>query len=104
MVALSTGVSVTGTVQSQILAQAKATMVAPTSISNMIILVGAIAVLRYFFFTREANNPVERGLTLLGRYVMMGAFGAAFGNTVHGRFSVLITHCQYMLYTWLGLG
>jgi len=59
------------------------------AIFNMIfILVAVLCVLTYFFFSVESKGAVKK-VSNVGIYVLMAYFGAAFGNTVMARFSLL---------------
>ncbi len=91
------------------LAQAKATMLplwvegnVAASINNTLIVIGVACSLMYFFFTVKRTGAMGIG-TKIGRYVLMVAFGAAFGNTVMGRVSVTLGRFQYILTDWLGI-
>ena len=57
-------------------------------INGSIIAIGFISVLFYFFFSVEHKGVVKKASTV-GIYFLMLYFGAAFGNTVMGRFSLL---------------
>jgi hypothetical protein len=62
----------------------------PTSnLNNIIVLIGVISVLFYFFFSLEHTGPV-RVAARTGILFLMIAFGAAFGYTVMARMSLLI--------------
>lgn len=104
LVGLASGVGARGAIQSQILDQLKATMVNLDSLSNVILFVGVVSVLWYFFLTIRPEGKASAGLARIGRLVMMAAFGAGFGSTVMGRFSILISHVRYLINTWLGIG
>lgn len=52
------------------------------------IFFGLICVLFYFFFSVEHKGVVKKASTV-GMYFLMLYFGAVFGNTVMGRFSLL---------------
>ena len=54
----------------------------------------------YFFFTLEKKG-VQGAVSKVGRYVMMIAFGAAFGNTVMARVSLFLGRMQFLLGDWL---
>lgn len=91
------------------LTQAKATMLplwvkgdVAASLNNIILMTGVVCSLMYFFFTVKRVAVVRYG-SKIGRYVLMIAFGAAFGNTVMGRVSVTLERFQYLLSTWLGI-
>jgi hypothetical protein len=103
LVGLASGVAVRGAIQSQILDQIRATMVTPNNVSNVILILGVIACLWYFFMTLQPGGNAGQWLSRVGRWVMMAAFGAGFGSTVTGRFSILIGHFQFLLHTWLGI-
>lgn len=63
--------------------------VGPMAIFNMIfILIAVLCVLTYFFFSVESRGAVKK-VSNIGIYVLMAYFGAAFGNTVMARFSLL---------------
>lgn len=57
-------------------------------INGAIVAVGFICVLFYFFFSVEHKGAVKKASNV-GIYFLMLYFGAAFGNTVMGRFSLL---------------
>lgn len=58
-------------------------------LNAVLILVGVIAVLSYFFFSIEHRGPVKVAARV-GIYFLMVSFGAAFGYTVMARMSLLI--------------
>lgn len=63
---------------------------APQSgVNTVILLVGVVSVLFYFFFSVEHAGP-GRVTARTGIYFLMIAFGAAFGYTVMSRMSLLI--------------
>jgi hypothetical protein len=62
----------------------------PTSNLNaIIVLIGVVSVLFYFFFSVEHTGPI-RVVARTGIIFLMIAFGAAFGYTVMARMSLLI--------------
>jgi len=61
-----------------------------------------MAVLSYFFFTVARQIPFIRVSAVAGRYLMMIAFGSAFGNTIQGRISLFLGRLQFLLGDWLG--
>ena len=71
-----------------------------TNVSNIIYVVGTVTTLVYFFFTLEKKG-VQGAVSKVGRYVMMIAFGAAFGNTVMARVSLFLGRMQFLLGDWL---
>jgi hypothetical protein len=72
-------------------------------ISSLIITVGVLSVLVYFFFSAE-HKGVVGGVSKLGIWFLMISFGAAFGYTIMGRISILIGRVVYLLGEWIGLG
>jgi len=54
----------------------------------LLIAVGAVCVLVYFYFSVEHKGVVKKASNL-GIYFLMVYFGASFGNTVMARFSLL---------------
>ena len=57
--------------------------------NNIIILVGTITGLLYFYFSKEHNGAFGK-VTRVGIYFLMVSFGASFGFAVMGRISLLI--------------
>lgn len=68
--------------------------------NNLVLLVGAFAVLVYFFFSLE-HTGVVGWISRVGIYFLMIAFGASFGYTVMARVSLLIGRMQFLLFTWI---
>jgi hypothetical protein len=65
--------------------------------NNLIFLITLLTVTIYFFFSIEHKKPVLAGSAKTGRWLLMIAFGAIFGNTVMGRFSLLIDRMQFLM-------
>ena len=57
-------------------------------VNGAIVAIGFICVLFYFFFSVEHKGAIKKASNI-GIYFLMLYFGAAFGNTVMGRFSLL---------------
>jgi hypothetical protein len=74
---------------------------AAQSAEAAVLLIGTGSVLVYFFFSFEHKNIGIRGSARVGRYFLMVAFGAFFGNTFMSRLSALIERCQFLLSDWL---
>lgn len=96
------GVAMRGAVESQIVGQLSATMVSLNNFDAWIVFLGTIFSLSYFFLTYQ-RGKVMGYASKIGRYFMMAAFGAAFGNTIMGRVSIAIGRFQFLLLRWLGL-
>ncbi len=71
-------------------------------INSLILLVGALTVLVYFFFSVEHRGVIGR-FARVGIYFLMIAFGASFGYTIMARVSLLIGRMQFLLIDWLHL-
>jgi hypothetical protein len=59
------------------------------NLNSLLILIGVVSVLFYFFFSIEHTGAVRR-VARIGIYFLMVSFGAAFGYTVMARMSLLI--------------
>ncbi|UCH33733.1 MAG: hypothetical protein JSV65_14345 [Armatimonadota bacterium] len=70
-------------------------------VNNLLFFITLITVMSYFFFSFEQRHPAIRGSARLGRWLLMVAFGAIFGNTVMGRMSLLIDRLDFLLHDWL---
>ena len=57
-------------------------------INAIIMLIGTLSVLVYFFFSIEHTKAIKK-VSNIGIYFLMIYFGASFGNTVMARFSLL---------------
>jgi hypothetical protein len=67
--------------------------------SQMLIFVGVISALIYFFFSK-AHTGVFGGVAKFGIGILMIGFGASFGFTVMARISLFINRIQFMDFTW----
>ena len=68
----------------------------------ILMLVGVICTLTYFFFSIEHRGAVG-GISKVGIVFLMVGFGSAFGNTVMGRVSLFIQRVDFLLHDWLHL-
>ena len=66
----------------------------------VLMVVGVICTLTYFFFSVEHRGPVK-WLSKVGIAFLMIGFGSAFGNTVMGRVALLIQRADFLLSDWL---
>jgi len=71
-------------------------------LGGVVVLVGMVSVLFYFFFSIEHKGPA-RVVSRIGVWFLMVSFGASFGYTVMGRLSLFIGRAQFLLSQWLGL-
>ena len=103
------GVFIPANMQSYILAQIKATL-SPfaqvisigTALNAVIILVGLITTLFYFYFSKKHEGMFGK-MTKIGIYFLMIFFGTTFGFTVMARISLLIGRTTFLLRDWLHL-
>lgn len=114
LMGLGVGISTYGLLNSQLIAQSRAAMVPLVvkgadgamllgkSLNNIIMVVGVLGVLFFFFFSVEHKGPI-RGMSRIGRITMMITFGVAFGNVVMGRISLLLGTISDIFGTWLGI-
>jgi hypothetical protein len=73
-------------------------------LNALLVLIGVVSVLFYFFFSLEHTGPVRR-VARVGIYFLMVSFGAAFGYTVMARMSLLIGRFdELMLYASASYG
>jgi len=74
-------------------------------LQNWLFVIIMLTVLSYFFFAIPHEGRFGRSLgrsALLGRWFLMIAFGAMFGNTVMARMSLFIGRMYFLLHDWLG--
>jgi hypothetical protein len=72
------------------------------AVNNIILVVGLVATLIFFFFSKEHTGALG-GTAKLGIYFLMVSFGASYGYTVMARISLLIGRVMFLLDDWLGL-
>ncbi|MEO0131641.1 MAG: hypothetical protein ABIK73_01685 [candidate division WOR-3 bacterium] len=103
------GASIPRAIEASIIEQLKATVITRSTFESIytglwaiVIFVGVIATISYFFFSRERKG-VLRPLSYLGIIFIMLGFGASFGYTVMARISLLIGRLTFLLRDWLGI-
>jgi hypothetical protein len=64
-------------------------LTSPSTFNNLIILIGTITGLLYFYFSKEHKGALGK-ISKVGIYFLMISFGASFGFAVMGRISLLI--------------
>ncbi len=72
---------------------------------NWLFVIILLAVMSYFFFSirpESGAGKVQTKTASLGRWFLMIAFGAMFGNTVMARLSLFIGRVDFLLHQWLG--
>jgi hypothetical protein len=86
-----------------ILPQVSRTLLPLDSVNNVLIVVGVLATLIYFYFSKPHTGPLG-WVASGGIGFIMVAFGAHFGYTVMARVSLLIGRIQFLLIDWLRIG
>jgi|TARA_B110000914_G_C15521334_1_gene477190 hypothetical protein len=102
VVGMAAGLKAYGYLNSNVLGQIKGTAVnlfdfnlpifslsSPSIFNNLIIFVGTICGLLYFYFSKEHKGLLGKA-SKIGIYFLMISFGASFGFAVMGRISLLI--------------
>jgi hypothetical protein len=109
MIGWGAGIQIPAYFQAEILRQLGGTVVTPESFIDpangiwaVIILIGVVCTLVYFFFSKEHRGILGHTSRLGIIFIMIG-FGASFGYTVMARVSLLIGRIQFLLGPWLGL-
>jgi hypothetical protein len=72
------------------------------SLRNIVIVLGVLSCLVYFFFSFEHKGWVGR-TARVGIWILMITFGAAFGYTVMGRIALLAIRLEFLFDDWLWL-
>ncbi len=72
------------------------------SLTNILLVVGLLGTLSYFFFSMK-HKGLLGGLARVGIVFLMVGFGASFGYTVMSRISLLIGRVGFLLHDWLHL-
>ena len=73
-----------------------------SSFNNILLTVGVLASLIYFFFSKEHKGALGAGAKI-GIWFLMISFGASFGYTVMSRMSLLIGRVYFIFGEWLRL-
>lgn len=90
------------TMQARIFRQLQGTMITTLTFSSVVLFVGVVTTLVYFYFSTEHKGAIG-GVARTGIWFMMLAFGATFGYTVMARVALLIGRFQFLLHDWLGV-
>ncbi len=94
-IGISTGVSVTVYMYTYIFKQIAATMIPLDSVNNILVVIGVLCALFYFFFSK-AHTGAFGVVSKIGIYTLMIGFGAGFGLTVMGRIALLVQRVIFM--------
>jgi len=102
------GIAIPLSFEASIFKQLESTVLTPNVmhgwaiLSYIIMFVGVVATLIYFFFSKEHKGAIGKTARIGIIYIMI-ALGASFGYTVMARISLLIGRMQFLLHNWLGL-
>jgi hypothetical protein len=106
MMGITCGTAIPYTIEARIIEQTKASMMNFldqesfwAGFCGFTILVGTIATLVFFFFSKE-HKGVLGGTARVGIVFLMLGFGASFGYTVMARVSLLIGRINFLINTW----
>jgi hypothetical protein len=99
-VAYYAGISMVQKLQGEVVPQVGSTILKPwggalTPVDNLILIIGVLSVLIYFYFSIEHRGAVGV-VSRAGVWFLMLGFGAAFGYTVMGRVSLLIGRMNFL--------
>ncbi|MBM3314418.1 hypothetical protein FJY71_01055 [candidate division WOR-3 bacterium] len=99
-IGIGAGLGLIATVQGYLLPQVSDTL-APLLTANAIVMyVGVISTLLYFYFSKEHTGALGV-VSRVGTIFIMVAFGANFGYTVMARVSLLIGRLDFLVNDWL---
>ncbi len=108
---LGNGLSLPRSLETNVVKQMQGTILYPSMLDNifdpykglivsLIIMIGVIGTISYFFFSREHKGVLKFSAHIGIWFVMIG-FGASFGYTVMARVSLLIGRLQFLMTDWL---
>ncbi len=100
---LAAALAIRGALDASFIKQVAATMVPVTNINVLLTMLMVATTITYFFFTTGSQLAPIQFSAQVGRWVMMVAFGSAFGNTVMARMSLVIGRLQFLFGSWIKL-
>ncbi|HQE49571.1 MAG TPA: hypothetical protein PKV93_09510 [Fervidobacterium sp.] len=110
LIGCGTGMILKGVMEAQFISQIRASVVPIVfdnglmeGIGSIVIILGTICVLLYFYFSDPDGVPGLKQIRSFGRFIMMIAFGATFGNAVMGEMTLFIGRLQFLYGEWLNL-
>ncbi len=113
LIGFGAGIAIPNVLQANIFAQTRGTIEPFAAINAgtlstldifgaILIVIGVICTLTYFFFSVEHRGPIN-WLSKVGIAFLMIGFGAAFGNTVMGRLALMIHRVSFLINDWIGI-
>lgn len=101
-VGIGSGLGLVATIQGYLLPQISDTLRPLVNVNNIVVFIGVISTLFYFYFSKEHKGALGV-VSRVGVVFIMVAFGASFGYTVMARISLLIGRFYFLLHDWLPL-
>ena len=101
-VGIGSGLGLVATIQGYLLPQISDTLRPLINVNNIVVFVGVISTLFYFYFSKEHKGALG-AVSRVGIVFIMVSFGASFGYTVMARISLLIGRFYFLLHDWLPL-
>jgi len=96
------GLGISPVMQARVIEQIGANALPLTSVTNVLIVIGLLGTLAYFFFSMK-HKGILGVFARTGIVFLMVGFGASFGYTVMSRISLLIGRVSFLLHDWLHL-
>jgi hypothetical protein len=100
VIGITAGVMFLQQLHGLILPQLKGTLLPLNDLGNIVIVVGVLTTLMYFYFSKPHTGALG-GVAKIGIWFIMISFGAHFGYTVMARVSLLIGRMQFLFVDWL---
>lgn len=101
-VGIAAGLGIIGQIQGILLPQIQGTILPLNTINNIILVIGVITTLVYFYFSAH-HQGLFKWSARIGVVFIMASFGASFGYTVMARISLLIGRLNFLVNDWLHL-
>lgn len=103
LVGVGTGLTLRTVTQADITQQIITSITPGESLIWVLTAITTFTIITHFTFTiKQIHESSLRSIPEIGRYLMLIAFGAAFGNTVMTRMNLLIGRLIFLLRDWLG--
>ena len=102
IIGVGAGITIRSAVIEQLTKQLASTALPLRTVDNIFIVAGVLATLSYFFFTFKPTRTFT-GVSEVGKWVIMITFGAAFGNAIMGRVSLVIGRVSFLFGEWIHL-
>jgi hypothetical protein len=95
----NSGILVMQQLHGLVLPQVSQTFVNMATLQGLLIVVGVVSTLIYFYFSKP-HTGLLGGVATVGIWFIMISFGANFGYTVMARVSLLIGRVQFLVLDW----